>query len=391
MTYHYPFGGSTAGRTLQCPGWKSMSKDIPPQKASIHADIGTVCHEACEVLERDPNMTYEKLLSLNLRCNDAVLTEELLVDKVIPAYDALQDYIEDNEISRVYPEVQVQYDEDVGGTVDILGINHAETKMHIIDYKFGDGEMVYAAGLPQGNFYSWGAFEDETSNEPQMSQFAYIEEVAIVIIQPSERRDSIIDVWDTTREEVLKFGDTMLDAIEIAETTEPGDNLKTGKYCKYCPAAAICPEKNGQALQALRIDASPASLVQPITLKTALDLADELDGWTKQVRAFAHEQIELGVELEGWKLVKKRAQRKWRDEATAMKYLKRKLKSANAVVEKVISPAQAEKASKRLGIALKLEANITAESSGSTLVHADDKRPAVLSQAALAASLASIE
>jgi len=392
MTYHYPFGGSTAGRTLQCNGWRAMSKDVPERQASIHADIGTVCHEACEALERDENLTYEKLLDLNIRCNDAVLTQELITNKVIPAYEALQDYIHEHDLARVYAEVKVQYDEDVGGTCDILAINYEETKLHAIDYKFGDGDMVRAEKNPQGYFYLWCALEDESDDGLDVSKFRHIDDCAFVIIQPSDRREDLVDVWNTTVIDVMTWAETMLDAIETAEQATPGENLITGKYCKYCPAgdSGTCAQKNGQALQALRIDAHPDSLCNTITLETALNLVDELDGWAQKVRAFAHEQIELGVELNDWKLVKKRATRKWKDEDSVTKYLKRKLKAQNAIVEKVITPAQAEKVSKTMDIKLDLKNRIVAESSGTTLVRASDKRPAVLSQVALAASLASI-
>jgi hypothetical protein len=89
--------------------------------------------------------------------------------------------------------------------------------------------------------------------------------------------------------------------------------------------------------------------------------------------------LENDKPVPGWKLVNKRATRQWAqdDETTKNLLNKAGLLPIETVIEKVISPAQAEKVLKKLGAKLPDDL-VVAVSSGSTLAREDDSRPAVV-------------
>jgi len=122
--------------------------------------------------------------------------------------------------------------------------------------------------------------------------------------------------------------------------------------------------------------------------------ANELEGWIKEVKKVGHEQLELGNEIEGYKLVSKRATRHWvDDEGTLLANLKkqRKLKVAEILPSKLLSVAQMEKLFKQKGLDTEtLTPYINKTSTGTTIAETDDPREAVLSPEALKAALVRI-
>jgi hypothetical protein len=163
--------------------------------------------------------------------------------------------------------------------------------------------------------------------------------------------------------------------------------LAAGSWCKWCPASSVCPQKTGAAQRALQFD--PKDLE---TLAESMALVSNLQQWIKAVESATLSQLEVGAEVNGWKLVAKRATKKWIDENVVMKKLRRKMKGkVNMVAEKLLSPAQMLKAAKAMDVEIDIEALTHKVSSGNTLAAFDDKRPAAVNPASLAAGLASIE
>jgi hypothetical protein len=101
-----------------------------------------------------------------------------------------------------------------------------------------------------------------------------------------------------------------------------------------------------------------------------------LEAYIKQVREFAYGEAEHGRCPPGWKLVQKRATRRWRDEHSALQLLSEKFKlSAPELCEepKLKSPAQVEKLLAK-GARGALTDLVSAESSGFTLAPESDPR-----------------
>ncbi|MCK5318920.1 MAG: DUF2800 domain-containing protein, partial [Anaerolineales bacterium] len=58
---HYPFGGSTAKRTINCPAWKGLSKDIPTTESAA-ALRGTAIHYLLEQRALDDTYQFDTRL-----------------------------------------------------------------------------------------------------------------------------------------------------------------------------------------------------------------------------------------------------------------------------------------------------------------------------------------
>ncbi len=105
-----------------------------------------------------------------------------------------------------------------------------------------------------------------------------------------------------------------------------------------------------------------------------LNAADRLEEWIGRVREHAFNVLNQGGEVQGWKLVAKRSTRKWADEATVTKKAKKCFGDKAFTTPELLSPAQMEK---QIKISKQFVAdNTVSTSSGSTLVRADDPRPA---------------
>ena len=110
-------------------------------------------------------------------------------------------------------------------------------------------------------------------------------------------------------------------------------------------------------------------------LAEILDNADVIETWLKAVRGLAYQRVEQGHDVPGWKLVPKRAIRKWKDE----RIVKQRLASEGLdgfMTEGLVTPAQAEKLAKKQGIQLDLFDLIDAESSGMNLARETNSRDA---------------
>ena len=102
-----------------------------------------------------------------------------------------------------------------------------------------------------------------------------------------------------------------------------------------------------------------------------------IEAWISDLRALALQVLESGAAVPGYKLVAKRATRKWADEGAARAALLERLPESEVMESSLISPAQAEKKLKKLKLTLP-EDQIVAISSGNTLATEDDPRPPVL-------------
>jgi hypothetical protein len=149
--------------------------------------------------------------------------------------------------------------------------------------------------------------------------------------------------------------------------------MAAGSHCRWCPAKPDCPE---------HIEAARHAVVEPIVdenMTELLALAEQVEAWAKSVFERGYELAADGVQIPGWKLVQKAARRSWDDPEEMVKLLRnRKLKNEEIFDRKLKSPAQIEKLLRKLGKdATFVSDHAPAISSGTTLVHGSDKRPAV--------------
>ncbi len=351
-------GGSTAKRVMNCPGSVALVQKMPPQPSNKYADEGTLLHNVIAEIVMSDKHPEE---FLHTKYNDQVLTLDLIDNKLVPALAAL-DQIDPNKEMEIEAESRVGFGDllpGVFGSTDLIG--RIGSRAVVLDWKFGDGVAVDVEENPQLMFYAAAAMRTEETKWA----FVDVEEIEMVIVQPPA-----VKRWVTTPARIAQFEKDLVKAVKLAQ--QPNAELKIGDHCRWCTAKPICPQMTGAVDRALKTQIE--SIDAPM-LGAYLANADMLEDWIKDLRALAHQILDSGASVPGYKLVNKRGIRQWTDEAAATMALIDL--NINPFKQEIISPAQAEKELKKSKKALPDDL-VVSVSSGTTLASADDPRPAVL-------------
>jgi CRISPR/Cas system-associated exonuclease Cas4 (RecB family) len=360
MAHSNVVGGSTAKRVMNCPGSVALCAKMPPKPSSKYADEGTLLHNVMDLI-LTTNQTPESFVGMEYK--DIKLTQELIEDKVYPALQLL-DQVDPKKEMEYATETRVGFGDylpDVFGSTDLLG--RIGSRAIILDWKFGSGVAVDAEENPQLMFYAAAAMRTKESQWV----FEGATEIECIIVQPPE-----IKRWVTTPERIKAFENELKVAVQIAQ--KPNAPLENGDHCRWCAAKPVCPKMTGAVDRAIK---SQIEALDVVHIGGYLKNADMLEQWITDLRALAHQVLESGKEVPGWKLVAKRATRQWVDEELAAKELMNDLSPDELYTKKLLSPAQAEKLLKKQKKELPAS-HVVAISSGSTLAPVDDPRPAVL-------------
>ena len=423
---HSTFGGSSADRWMNCAGSTALIASVPPLPSSKYAAEGTAAHALAEHCltngETDASLHLGEWFPLELpvpgRERFEVTAE--MAGAVQVYLDTVYDEMRQAPDSQLYVEqrfvlpIATAEPGEVFGSNDAMVYSPSLARLVVFDYKHGAGISVSAEDSSQLKFYGSGA----AMSHPEWA----IASVELVIVQPRARDaddNDGVKRWEMDPLELIEFAGEAEVAIARAKdviagmacTGEPrfmneplnvpSRALNPGKWCKWCAAAAVCPAREQQAIRASGLDytditviASPDTLPKPADLDTArlgqvLAALEIIDQWGGQVRAYVDGLLQQGVPVPGWKLVDKVGRRKWIEDETkiaedmaAMHGLdeddlrprklvtiteaERQLKAA------VTDKDERKKALDDLSLAFTLK-----DSSGLTLVPANDKRPAV--------------
>lgn len=382
MTVHAILGASSAARWMSCTGSPRLiarlteSGEVDPNKSSVYAEEGTAAHALAEhclhkdvapagliggtMVYKDGDYTFD--MAAELREVDFEVTEEMS--------DAVQLYLDTiaEEIRRLpnaerLVEVTVfplaGYEGDSFGTADVCLWDPIESELTVMDFKYGAGVVVDAEHNAQTMFYGLGGLRRVVGESGANA----CEWVRLVIVQPRARHaDGPVRTFKLRASELVEWGGTLRSAIEA--TKDPKAPLHAGSHCKWCPAQPLCPAQRALIVQQAQMDfAEPyvesdagarLALMLPdpengARLGEALDFLPLLDSWGKEVRGMAQRLLEHGRAVGDYKLVRKRANRRWSDEdSVAAEVLKVKgiTKGDVYAAPKLLSPAQMEKLKK---------------------------------------------
>ena len=344
-------GGSTAKRVMACPASVNLCAKMPPKPSSVHADRGTLLHDAIAMLldgkvERVIGMEY----------NGIILTQELYDDKIAVALAAL-DEIDPDKRMEFAVESRVGFGDllpGVFGSADLLG--RIGNRAIVLDWKFGDGVVVDAVENAQGMFYAGAAMR---TPETQWV-FDGATEIEIIIVQPPMTRR-----WVTTPARIKQFEAELVAAVKQSQKDDAAFNA--GDHCRWCAAKPVCPKMTGEVDRFMKTSLQTIDATQ---IGHYLQQADQIEDFIKSVREMAFTMLENDVPVSGYKLVAKRGTRQWTNEDDAIKFLGDK-----AFESKLISVAQAEKLVGKKNFPQELAVSV---SSGNTLANEDDPRPAIL-------------
>lgn len=370
---HAELSASSSERWLTCPGSVALSAGIP-NVASKYGAEGTAAHHigAYCLAEGESPRGFLGQVAL-VEGFEIELSEEL-----VSAVEEYVDYIRSDEqlgdegvIEQSFTPALKKLHPKFGGSTDYARWRPSTRELRIVDYKHGAGVPVDVDDNKQLKYYALGAL----LSNPQWNA----EDIELVIVQP--RCDHEQGRIRSYRFKAFELVDYAADLVEGAQRTEEfGADLKPSKKaCKFCPAARAnkCPALE-QATHALVAADFPLATPERYSLKQIaefLEKAPLVEARISALREFAYSRACAGEEIPGWKVVAKRATRKWVDPDAAKAAFG---KMPGTMTEPELrSPAQVEKIIGKKKFAQYAEAHglVSKESSGFTLAPAADPRP----------------
>jgi hypothetical protein len=96
-------------------------------------------------------------------------------------------------------------------------------------------------------------------------------------------------------------------------------HLNPGEHCKYCPAHPTCKAARANVGALAKLSAKSDN-----ELGEAAAQVLDVEQWVKAVKEEIYMHLKNGRPVDGWKLINKRASRKWTDPKAAEAFLKKK-------------------------------------------------------------------
>jgi len=347
MAAHAKLSASGSKQWMKCPGSVAAEALNPaPRGSSIFAMEGTAAHLLCEIYTSE-GIHPEEFLgdTIVIKNDDAHLEQRVSQStdkhgKPIAEYPTEAEFIVDQDMidaveyfvaaveasrARLDPRGREEFSEQwidmswvhplLGGTGDFIAVESFGWA-ELIDYKHGRGVMVEVFDNSQLKIYGAGV----------LNMFPDCEGVRMTIVQPrKEHEDGPIRSIDYTRAELMEFAEELRIAAEA--TQMPNAEVNAGDHCTWCDAKAYtdedgvfreCPALVAQMQEELDADFNDlppeAGFKLPANgeaLAHARKWTSAMDGYVKAVEGAIQRELLAGRPVPGFKLVRKRANRKF--------------------------------------------------------------------------------
>lgn len=378
---HAVLSASSSHRWMECPASIQACEGIDDSGSNIFAERGTAAHELGEQSLLQDKDTEEFIGEIYNKCElepKGFVVDETMAENVQIYVNAVLAEMGPGKTLFVEKRFNLSWlHEGMFGTND-SGVDEPFGTLVIIDYKNGVG-VVEVEDNSQLLYYALGAAEDNDYDSVKM-----------MIVQPNASHiDGPVRSCTIPISKLYEFRDKLKAAALATEVKNP--KFKAGDHCKWCPAAKgdenhpPCEAARKKVLEVTLAEFDPVentdktlTLPEPDSLTSTqlgrvLDMAEFINGWIKSIEAYAKEQADKGVQIEGRKLVQKKSNRKWIDEAKVIKKLSPKYGTEIHAPSKLKTPAQMEKV-----VGKEIVADLCEKPDvGTTLVAITDKRPAI--------------
>lgn len=383
---HAELGASKSERWMECPGSIVLERPIPEEPDSPYAIEGTTAHGLLEEMLQAPpkerifiRRRHEMKHPLDM-VEHVVDTAKIIDGMRKEAVGNAEFFCEQRVDSSPFTR------EGQFGTLDAAIVSLFD-RLTVIDFKYGAGYAVNPEGKdgkgnPQLAYYALAV--------AYQYDFAF-SDVELVVIQPRAYHESgqtirrftmsmkELKAWDKRFKTAAMDVATCEEEFAQTDKVHP-DWINDGPWCKFCRAALICPKFNAPGKKAGVVISPFGKLVTPEVeagneLAIMLDATDRLELWIEKVRSKAFAILMGGGKVGGYKLVKKKAVRKWTPKAEEI--LAEYGYEDQLYEQKMLTPAAFEKTfgNKKNGQWL-MEMVTVKKSSGLTLVKEEDKRTA---------------
>lgn len=295
MAHSKLFSPSAAKRWLTC--WASAQLNADKErKSNPDADRGTVLHEWMQ-----KNLNAETPDFTTIPAGDVADAKVALAAAKL----ALEDF---PDALLLEQEVVLHGMPEIFGTVDLIAYNELEEHLLILDYKFGYGEVEVEMN-PQLMIYALGSMAVLPIK---------VKTVTMCVVQPQRSKNpqfftmkaAELDYWVETDLEPA------YQAIKDGSTSFKIDD----DACKWCPSKLTCPARS-QEIEDLMFAVPAPPVGKEPSVFDKLEMVARMRDWCNSVEAEAEARLLAGEKDPRWKLVRGKANRKWRDPVAAERWL----------------------------------------------------------------------
>ena len=306
---HAILSPSSAHRWLNCTRSARLELEFSDKETAAAAE-GTAAHALCE---------HKVKKALKQRSSRPV--SQFDSDEMEELTDAYRDYVIEKltQERQICPDAQMfietrldltPYVPGSYGTCDCLIVS--DKKLHIIDFKYGQGVLVEAERNPQMMLYALGALDIYYG----LYDF---KEVEMTIFQP--RRENV-STWSESVDELRKWAHEELKSkAELADSGE--GEFSSGDWCLFCKAAIKCRARAQAKLELAKQEFSLPPLLTDEEIEDILPKLSDLTKWANDILAYATDAaLNHGKQWKGFKVVEGRSVRKYSDEDAVIKAAK---------------------------------------------------------------------
>ncbi len=194
------------------------------------------------------------------------------------------------------------YVPDGFGTGDCVIV--ADGKLHVIDFKYGQGLLVSSEHNTQMMLYALGALE-------LFDSLYKIDTVAMTIFQP--RRENV-STWEMSVDELHDWAEEILKPKARLAFGGLGE-YEAGPWCQFCKAKIKCRARAEESLRSVKADFDLPPVLTDDELEEILPKLDGMAKWANELMSYAAmAAINTGKHWKGFKLVEGRSTRKFSDE-----------------------------------------------------------------------------
>lgn len=372
MAKHALLSASGAHRWLECTPSAQLELQFP-QSTSEYAEEGTAAHELCELTARYwlgeiSEAEYEnqrdelakgKYYNAEMQecANDYA---KFVAEKTAAARETCEDAFTALEVRVDFSK----YVKDGFGTGDCIIVS--DNVLEIIDFKYGKGVRVEAAGNPQMKLYALGAYLEYNT-------LFDIDSVRMTIFQP--RLSGVQSSDEITVKELLEWAEKYVKPRAKLAYKGEGEFAPSEEVCKFCRAKVQCKARADKNLK-LFDEAPDVLLLTPEDAGKILEQAGDIQSWLADLESLVSSTLLAGQPVEGWKMVEGRSNRRFTDELKVVAAMKAAGYDESLLYErKLITLTQMEKDFGKKAVAETLGELIVKPQGKPTLAPAKDKRP----------------
>lgn len=362
-TKHALLSASSSHRWLGCTPSARLEQEFEDHETTAAAE-GTAAHALCEhKLRKALKMRSKKPVS-QYDCDEMDAYTDAYAEYVLEQYEQSKQFCTDPQILIEQKLDFSCYVPDGFGTGDCIIVS--DKRLHIIDFKYGQGVLVEAEENPQMMLYALGAL--------RIFDCLYdIEEVSMTIFQP--RRENV-STWTISVDDLMVWTENTLKPKAKLAFNGEGE-YQPGSWCQFCKAAVKCRARAEAKLQLAKYEFATPPLLSDSEIEDILSRLDDLTKWANEIMAYAQEAaINHGKEWCGYKLVESRTNRKYTNEEAV-------IEAANTAgyhdifKQSLITITEMEKLMGKKTFAEILGSLVEKPKGKPTLVPASDKRPAI--------------